>query len=157
MLHQFGYHPAEYLTNTSRNQIHEMLKQGIIVESTSPWLAPCVYVSKKNGELRICVDYRELNKCTQKNSNPLPLPDEVQDKISQSRVFSKLDCRKGFWQVPINPADQCKTAFSTGPGMGLYTFCRLPFGLSGSPGTFQLLMDHIKGISPLLWFISMTY
>ena len=157
MLHQFGYHPAEYLTNTSRNQIHEMLKQRIIVESTSPWLAPCVYVSKKNGELRICVDYRELNKCTQKNSNPLQIPDEVQDKISQSRVFSKLDCRKGFWQVPINPADQCKTAFSTGPGMGLYTFCRLPFGLSGSPGTFQLLMDHIKGISPLLWFISMTY
>ena len=54
-----------------------------------------------------------------------------------------MDCRKGFWQVPINPADQCKTAFSPGPGMGLYEFCRLPFGLSGSPGTFQLLMDHI--------------
>ena len=126
----------------------QMLSQGIIVESTSPWLAPCVYVPKKNGELRICVDYRELSKCTAKNSYPLPLPDEVQDKIGGSQIFSKLDCRKGFWQVPVAEKDRHKTAFSPGPELGLFEFCRLLFGLSGSPGTFQLLMDKVlKGFT----------
>ena len=120
-----------------------MLQQNITVESTSPWLAPCVYVPKRNGELRICVDYRELNKRTAKNSYPLPLPDEVQDKVGRAQVFSKLDCRKEFWQVPVAKADRHKTAFSPGPGLGLYEFCCLPFGLSGSPGTFQLLMDQV--------------
>lgn len=126
-----------------QKQIAEMLQQGIIQESSSPWLAPCVFVPKKNGELRICVDYRELNKRTEKNGYPLPLPDEVQDRLQNSKVFSKLDCRKGFWQVPIAPEDCCKTAFSPGPGLGLYEFLRLPFGLSGSPGTFQCLMDRV--------------
>ena len=67
----------------------------------------------------------------------------MQDKIGSAQFFSKLDCRKGFWQVPIFETDQSKTAFSPGPGLGLYEFCRLPFGLSGSPGTFQLLMDKV--------------
>ena len=58
-------------------------------------------------------------------------------------IFTKFDCCMGFWQVPIHPKDCCKTAFSPGPGFGLYEFHRLLFGLSGAPGTFQLLMDHV--------------
>jgi hypothetical protein len=134
--------PAHYKEEVSR-QIDDMLKLNIISESSSPWAAPCVFVPKKNGELRICIDYRELNKRTQKNSYPLPLPDEVQDTLGNATVFSKLDCRKGFWQVPIHPDDRYKTAFSPGPGMGLYEFNRMPFGLTGAPGTFQSLMDQV--------------
>ena len=115
----------------------------VLFQKVSPWTAPCVFVPKKNGELRICIDYRELNKRTQKNSYPLPLPDEVQDRLGRSNIFTKLDCRKGFWQVPIHPDDQHKTAFSPGPGMGLYEFHRMPFGLTGAPATFQSLMDHV--------------
>ena len=145
--------PAHYKSEVSR-QINEMLQQGIISESSSPWLAPCVFVPKSNGELRICVDYRELNKRTQKNSYPLPLPDEVQDRIAGSKIFSKLDCRKGFWQMPLHSQDRHKTAFSPGPGMGLYEFNRLPFGLSGAPGSFQRLMEH--GVLIFQWSTSMT-
>ena len=67
----------------------------------------------------------------------------MQDRLGNAQVFTKLDCRKGFWQVPITPEDQAKTAFSPGPDMGLFEFLRLPFGLTGSPGTFQRLMDRV--------------
>ena len=126
-----------------QQQIAQMLEQGIIQESSSPWLAFSVFVHKRNGKIRICIDYRELNKWTDKNSYPLPLPNEVQDRLGIAQVFTKLDCRKGFWQVPIAPEHQATTAFSPGPGMGLFEFLRLPFSLTGSPGTFQRLMDHV--------------
>ena len=118
-----------------------MLDEGTIIRSKSPWMAPAVFVPKKSGQLRICIDYRELNKRTTKDSYPLPLPDEVQDKLAGSRVFSTLDLHSGCWQLPVNPEDHEKTAFCPGPGMGLYEFCRMPFGLSGAPSSFQRLMD----------------
>jgi hypothetical protein len=145
--------PAHYKDEVQQ-QLSEMLQQGIIRESSSPWLAPCVFVPKKNGEVRICVDYRELNKRTERDSYPLPLPDEVQDRLRRAQIFSKLDCRKGFWQVPVAPEDQAKTAFSPGPGMGLFEFLRMPFGLSGSSATFQRLMDRIlRGLSLTMVYI----
>ena len=112
-----------------------MLQKGIIVESSSSWMAPAVYVRKKTGELRLCVDYRELNKRTHK--------DEVQDHLSGSVIFSKLDLQSGYWQVPVDHVDQEKTAFCPGPGMGLFQFTRMPFGLSGAPSSFQRLMNII--------------
>ncbi|KAL5516749.1 hypothetical protein EMCRGX_G002156 [Ephydatia muelleri] len=134
--------PAHFRTEVE-SQIQHMLQKGIIVESSSSWMAPAVYVRKKSGELRLCVDYRELNKRTHKDAYPLPLVDEVQDRLSGSVIFSKLDLQSGYWQVPVDGVDQEKTAFCPGPGMGLFQFTRMPFGLSGAPSSFQRLMNII--------------
>ena len=134
--------PGHYHQEAVR-QIELMLTQGVIKESSSPWMAPTVFVPKKSGELRICVDYRALNKQTVKDSYPLPLPDEVQDCLTKAAVFSTLDLHSGYWQLPVAEADQPKTAFCPGPGMGFYQFCRMPFGLSGAPASFQRLMDFV--------------
>ena len=88
--------PAQYREEIER-QLQEMLDRNIIRVSSSPWLAPAVYVPKKNGELRICIDYRELNKRTVKDANPLPLPDEVQDRLAGANVFSKMDLQSVYW------------------------------------------------------------
>ena len=101
-------------------QIQQLLEKGIITESSSPWLAPAVYVRKKTGDIRLCVDYRELNKKTTKDAYPLSLIDEVQDQLSGSAVFSKLDLQSGYWQLPVDPNDREKTAFSPGPGHGFF-------------------------------------
>uniref|UniRef100_A0A5S6R425 RNA-directed DNA polymerase n=1 Tax=Trichuris muris TaxID=70415 RepID=A0A5S6R425_TRIMR len=124
-------------------QLQTMLEHGIIQPSNSPWLAPAVFTRKKSGELRFCVDYRQLNKRTIKDAYPLPLPDEVQDRLGGATVFSTLDLNSGFWQLPIHPDDRHKTAFCPGPGLGLYEFCRMPFGLCGGPSSFQRLMDTV--------------
>jgi hypothetical protein len=81
--------PAHYRDEVEQ-QIQEMLDLGIIEESSSPWMAPAVFVRKKSGEIRLCIDYRELNKNTRKDAYPLPLPDEVQDRLAGSKVFSML-------------------------------------------------------------------
>ena len=134
--------PAQYREEIER-QLQEMLDRNIIRVSSSPWLAPAVYVPKKNGELRICIDYRELNKRTMKDAYPLPLPDEVQDRLAGAKIFSKLDLQSGYWQLPVQEEDRLKTAFCPGPGMGLYEFCRMPFGVTGGPSSFQRLMDKV--------------
>ena len=109
---------------------------------------PAVFVKKKTGDIRLCVDYRELNKRTTRDAYPLPLPDEVQDWLAGSSIFSTLDLQSGYWQLPVNPSDKEKTAFCPGPGMGLFQFNRMPFGLTGAPSSFQRFMDKIfRGLS----------
>jgi len=88
-----------------------MLDLGVIEESSSPWMAPAVFVKKKSGEIRLCVDYRELNKKTTKDAYPLPLPDEVQDRLAGSTIFSTLDLQSGYWQMLVHPENQHKRAF----------------------------------------------
>ena len=124
-------------------QVQTMLKEGIIEESLSPWMSPAVFVRKKNGDVRICVDYRALNKQTVKDAYPLPRPDDIQDRLAGCTIFSTLDLRSGYWQLPVHKEDQAKTAFCPGPGLGLFQFRRMPFGLSGAPASFQRLMDKI--------------
>ena len=134
--------PAHFKDEVTR-QLQVMLEQGIIEESSSPWMSPMVFVRKKTGDLRLCVDYRKVNKKTTKDAYPLPLPDEVQDRLAKSTVFSTLDLQSGYWQLPVSIKDREKTAFCPGPGMGLFQFCRMPFGLTGTPASFQRLMDKI--------------
>ena len=100
-------------------------------------MAPTVFVPKKSGELQICVNYRALNKQSVKDSYSLPLPNEIQDRLTNATVFSTLDLHSGYWQLPVVEEDQLKTAFCPGPRMGLYQFCRMPFGLLGAPASFQ--------------------
>ena len=87
-----------------------MLDQGIIEESSSPWMAPAVFVKKSSGEIRLCVDYRELNKKTVKDAYPLPLSDEAQDRLAGSTIFSTLDLQSGYWQLPVAPEDYANGA-----------------------------------------------
>ena len=134
--------PAHYRSEVER-QINEMLEQGIITPSSNPWMAPVVFMPKKSGGLHICIDYRELNKQTTKDAYPLPLPDEVQDRLAGFTIFSTLDLQNRYWQLPVQQEDQEKTAFCPGPGMGLYQFCQMPFGLTGAPSSFQQLMDLV--------------
>ena len=140
--HHQGYHLIEYRDEVD-HMIKEMLDEGIIEESSSPWMAPAVYVRKKDGSIRLCVDYRTLNKQTVKDAYPLPLPDEVQDHLAGSTIYSTLDLQSGYWQIPVHPTDYEKTAFCPGPGLGLFQFRRKPFGLSGAAGSFQRLMDKV--------------
>ena len=121
--------PAHYRDEVER-QIKSMLEQGIIEQSSSPCMAPAVFVPKKSGDIRLCVDYRE-------HAYLLPLPDKVQDRLAGSSIFSTLDLQSGNWQLLVNPDNQEKTAFCPGPGMGLYQFRRIPFGLTGATSSFQ--------------------
>ena len=126
-----------------RSQIEEMLSKGIIKVTNSPWLAPPVLVKKKDNSLRFCIDYRSLIKVTQKDAYPLTLTDHVQDKLSGMKFFTKLNLNSGYWQISVVDSDRDKTAFSPGPGMGLYEFKVLPFGLTGGPSLFQRIMDQV--------------
>ena len=129
------------------NQLVENMKSaGVIEESQSPWRSPIVLVRKKNGSTRFCVDYRQLNFVTKKDSYPLPRIDETLDSLSGSVWFSTLDLNSGYWQVEMDSRDKEKTAFTT--GHNLYQFTVMPFGLCNAPATFERLMElALKGIN----------
>jgi hypothetical protein len=122
-------------------QSKELLDNGLIEPSRSPYGAPILFVQKKDGSLRMCVDYRALNKITVKNRYPLPRIDDLLDKLSGAKVFSSLDLRSGYHQVRISAKDVPKTAFRT--PMGHFQFKVLCFGLTNAPATFQKVMNDI--------------
>ena len=112
-------------------ELNEIERAGIIKESDSPWAAPMVVVKKKDGKLRICIDYRKLNQVTQVDAYPMPRIEDLLDSVGQSQFITTLDLAKGYWQVPVATEDQPKTAFITPEG--LYEFTTMPFGLRGAP------------------------
>ena len=124
-------------------QLEEMERHGIIEESTSPWHSPVVMVRKPNNEWRFCVDYRKLNAVTETMSFPIPHMSDVFDTLAESKaeIFSTLDLRSGFWQVPLDKATKMKGAFIT--HNGVYEFNRLAFGMVNAPMTFQSLMTKV--------------
>jgi hypothetical protein len=121
--------------------IKQQLDAGVIRESTSAWASPLVYVNKKDGSTRPCVDYRRLNDVTKKDAYQLPRIDDCLDCLSGARYFSTLDLQSGYWQLEVEEDDKPKTAFIT--RSGLYDYITMPFGLCGAPATFERCMELI--------------
>ena len=117
-----------------------MLRKGIIRESVSPWSSPVVLVKIKEGSFRFCVDLRKVNVVTRKESFPMPLVSDTLDALRGTKYFSTLDLKSGYWKIEMHTESREKTAFVT--HNGLYEFNVMPFGLTDSGASFQLLMGH---------------
>ncbi|KAL0544372.1 hypothetical protein IC582_019486 [Cucumis melo] len=122
-------------------QLQELLDKGFIRPSVFPWGAPVLFVKKKDGSMRLCIDYRELNKVTVKNRYPLPRIDDLFEKLQGATVFSKIDLRSGYHQLRIKDGDVPKTAFRS--RYGHYEFIVMSFGLTNAPAVFMDLMNRV--------------
>jgi len=136
------YPLSEVELQTLREWLKEMEKTGKIKRSTSPAGSPILFVPKPNGRgLRLCVDYRGLNAVTIPNRYPLPLMQELQDRVQGAQWFTKMDLKNGYNLIRIREGDEWKTAFRT--RYGLFEFQVIPFGLTNAPSTFQDMMNHV--------------
>jgi hypothetical protein len=124
-----------------KKQLNELPEAGYIRPSSSPWGAPVLFVQKKDGSQRMCVDYISLNDVTKKNKYLLPHIEDLFDQMRGARVFSKIDLRSGYHQMKITPYDIPKTVFST--RYGLYEFTVMLFGLTNAPAYFMNLMNKV--------------
>ena len=121
-----------------KKQLKELQEKGFICPSSSPWGAPVIFVDKKDGTQRMCVDYHSLNEVTIKNKYPLPRIDDLFDQLRGAYVFSKIDLRSGYHQLKIQNSDIPKTAFTT--RYGLYEYTVMSFGLTNAPAYFMYLI-----------------
>ena len=123
-------------------EVDKMLADKVIQRSDSPWSSPIVIAPKKGGKHRFCVDFRRLNKVSQKDAYPLPQINATLDKLKGARYLSTIDLKNGYWQVALTRDSRPLTAFTV-PGRGLFEFKVLPFGLHAAPATFQRLLDRV--------------
>jgi hypothetical protein len=124
-----------------KEQLQELLDKGYICPSASPWGAPIIFVLKKDGTQRMCIDYCSLNEVTIKNKYPLPRIDDLFDKLKRACVFSKIDLRSGYHQLKIQASDIPKTTFIT--RYGLYKYTVMSLGLTNAPAYFMYLMNKV--------------
>nr|GEZ02533.1 hypothetical protein [Tanacetum cinerariifolium] len=129
------------LSSELSDQLQELADRGFIRPSTSPWGAPVLFVKKKDGSFRMCIDYRELNKLTVKNRYPLPKIDDLFDQLQGSSIYSKINLRSGYHQLSVQDEDSPKTAFKT--WYGHYEFQVMPFGLTNVPAVLMDLMSRM--------------
>jgi len=122
-------------------QVDKMLKLDVIEPSTSEWASPVVLVLKPDGSTRFCIDYRQLNHRTVRDTHPLPRMDDCLDSLGDAKFFSTLDCNAGYWQIPVAGEDKHLTSFKT--HVGTYQCTRLPFELCNAPATSQRSIDII--------------
>ena len=134
-------------------ELNDLKEKDFIQESFSEYASPVVMVKKKDGSIRFCIDFRQLNRSTRKDSYPLPRISEVLDTLSGAKIFSTLDLKSGYHQIEMYPPDMPKTAFIT--QFGLYEWKVMPMGLCNAPGTFQRVMDTI--MSGLSWKSVLVY
>ena len=140
-IHQPPYRVPLHKQHIIEEQIKKMLDDGIIRPSKSPWSAPVVLAPKADGQTRFCVNYKKLNDITIKDAYPLHRIDDTLQALGNAQIFSSLDLRAGYWQIPMREQDIEKTAFIMHEG--LYEFVSMPFGLANAPATFQRLMNAV--------------
>ncbi|XP_051953222.1 retrovirus-related Pol polyprotein from transposon opus [Xyrauchen texanus] len=134
-------HPQD--VDAVRKHLQELLEAGVIRESESPFASPIVVVRKKDGTVRLCIDFRKLNSQTIKDAYALPNLEEVFSTLTGSNWFSVLDLKSGFYQIGMEETDKCKTAFVC--PLGFWEFNRMPQGITNAPSTFQRLMERCMG------------
>ena len=135
------YRLSSYELKELKKQLNELMEKGWIKPSKSPYGAPVLFVAKKEGTLRMVIDYRSLNSITIKDKYPLPRTEELFEQLKGAKIFSKIDLRSGYHQIRVAPEDTPKTAILT--HYGAYEFLVLPFGMTSSPSTFMRLMNDI--------------
>ena len=126
----------------------QLEKEGIVRRSNSDWASPLHMVQKSDGSWRPCGDFRRLNLISETDCYPLPNMADITSSLAGAKVFSKLDLKKGYHQIPVHPSDVKKTAIIT--PFGLFEFLRMPFGLKNAGMTFQRFIDRILGGLPFI-------
>jgi len=140
-IQQHPYRAGHLARDMIRDEINRMLEAKVVRPSTSEQAIPVVVVPKKDGSPRFCVDYRRLNAVTKKDSNPIPRMEDCIDSLGDARVFSTLDCKAGYWQIPMALGDIDKDAFTC--HMGTFEYLKMAFGLTNAPATFQRALGII--------------
>ena len=152
-IRQMPYRQGIAMRDLASEEIRKMLEHGVIEPAASEWASPIVFVPKKDGTKRFCVDYRRLNAVTKPDAYPLPRIDECIDSLGEAMIFTTLDANAGYWQIAVAPEDRDKTTFTC--HSGTYRYTRMPFGLRNAPATFQRALDII--LSGVRWQTCLIY